>query len=86
MSSLTAIFASMKPFLIGLVLLSAGTFQQTNSAKNRWLLAIPTNLLISCCLWFNVSYIASKDLKNFVILAVGSALGSAIGIYYGNKH
>lgn len=75
----------IKAFLLGIFGTGVVSFQQTNAAQNRYILAIPTNLVITMCTWFSIHYIISNSKQLFFSYGLGASIGAAIGIYWGNK-
>jgi len=74
----------VKPFLLGMAYLGLASFQQCNAMYRRWGFAFFTSLLIGCCAFAQMNYIARGNVAQFLFFQLGCACGSALGIRVGH--
>lgn len=68
----------------GFLMMFLATNQHVNSAKDRYIRAIPTSLCISMVAYLHINYAVIGNIQ-YVLFSIGAAIGSALGIYLGNR-
>lgn len=69
------------PFLMGLLLVGAGSERTLAVIKGQPLYTVLTTLLVGVCSWYNIKYVVERQLDQYIAFTIGAALVCALIAY-----